>query len=112
MPPQFVKPYVKSKKNDAADAEAICEAVQRPTMRFVPIKSAEQQGALLLHRTRDLPLRQRSDQLNSITLCGVRHCGQARRARRGTPMSRGSGDYDPVTLRFLEGPYGSPRMTS
>ena len=54
MPPQFVKPYVKSQENDAADAEAICEAVQRPTMRFVPIKSAEQQAALLLHRTRDL----------------------------------------------------------
>jgi transposase len=58
MPPQFVKPYVKSQKNDAADAEAICEAVQRPTMRFVPIKSAEQQAALLLHRTRDLLIRQ------------------------------------------------------
>ena len=60
MPPQFVKPYVKSQKNDAADAEAICEAVQRPTMRFVPIKSAEQQAALLLHRARDLLIRQRA----------------------------------------------------
>ena len=57
MPPQFVKPYVKSQKNDTADAEAICEAVQRPTMRFVPIKSADQQAALLLHRTRDLLIR-------------------------------------------------------
>ena len=54
MPPQFVKPYVKSQKNDAADAEAIAEAVQRPTMRFVPIKSADQQAVLMLHRTRDL----------------------------------------------------------
>lgn len=66
MPPQFVKPYVKSQKNDAADAEAICEAVQRPTMRFVPIKSAEQQGALLLHRARDLLIRQRSSLISSI----------------------------------------------
>jgi transposase len=66
MPPQFVKPYVKSQKNDAADAEAICEAVQRPTMRFVPIKSAEQQAALLLHRTRDLLIRQRSSLISSI----------------------------------------------
>ena len=48
MPPQFVKPYVKSQKNDAADAEAIAEAVQRPTMRFVPIKSADQQAVLML----------------------------------------------------------------
>lgn len=66
MPPQFVKPYVKSQKNDAADAEAICEAVQRPTMRFVPVKSAEQQAALLLHRTRDLLVRQRSSLVSAI----------------------------------------------
>lgn len=50
MAPQFVKPYVKSNKNDAADAEAICEAVTRPTMRFVPIKNVEQQSVLSLHR--------------------------------------------------------------
>jgi transposase len=52
IPPQFVKPYVKSNKNDAADADAICEAVTRPTMRFVTIKSEEQQALLLLHRDR------------------------------------------------------------
>src|SRR5207249_800114 len=52
MPAQYVKAYVKRNKNDAADAEAICEAVQRPTMRFVPIKTAEQQAAQLLHRGR------------------------------------------------------------
>jgi len=52
MAPQFVKPYVKSNKNDVADAEAICEAVGRPTMRFVPIKNAEQQSVLSLHRVR------------------------------------------------------------
>lgn len=66
MPPQFVKPYVKSQKNDAADAEAICEAVQRPTMRFVPVKSVEQQAALLLHRTRDLLVRQRSSLISAM----------------------------------------------
>ena len=51
MPAKDVKAYVKRNKNDAADAEAICEAVRRPTMRFVQIKSAEQQGQLMLHRT-------------------------------------------------------------
>ena len=66
MPPQFVRPYVKSQKNDAADAEAICEAVQRPTMRFVPVKGADQQAVLLLHRTRDLLIRQRSSLISVI----------------------------------------------
>ena len=54
IPAAYVKPYVKRNKNDAADAEAICEAVGRPSMRFVPIKSAEQQSVLMLHRVRDL----------------------------------------------------------
>ena len=53
MPPGYVKPYVKRGKNDRADAEAICEAVQRPTMRFVSIKSEEQQAVLVLHRVRE-----------------------------------------------------------
>src|SRR5262245_51571810 len=52
MAPQFVKPYVKTNKNDAADAEAICEALSRPNMRSVPIKSVEQQAMLALHRAR------------------------------------------------------------
>jgi transposase len=52
MAPQFVKPYVKTNKNDAADAEAICEAVSRPSMRFVPVKTGEQQAVLSLHRAR------------------------------------------------------------
>ncbi|KLK94689.1 transposase [Microvirga vignae] len=60
MPPAYVKPYVKRQKNDMADAEAICEAVTRPTMRFVPIKSAEQQSVLMLHRVRALLIRQRT----------------------------------------------------
>ena len=57
MPPAYVKPYVKRQKNDAADAEAICEAVQRPNMRFVAIKSEEQQASALVFRTRDLLVR-------------------------------------------------------
>ena len=66
MPPAYVKPYVKRGKSDAADAEAICEAVTRPTMRFVPVKSVEQQDALALHRTRDLFVRQRTQLVNMI----------------------------------------------
>ena len=66
MPPRYVKPYVKRNKNDAADAEAICEAVTRPTMRFVPIKSPEQQSVLMLHRTRQLFVRQRTALINAI----------------------------------------------
>jgi transposase len=66
IPPAYVKPYVKRQKNDAADAEAICEAVSRPNMRFVPIKSCEQQSVLMLHRARDLLMRQRTMLLNAI----------------------------------------------
>lgn len=65
IPPAYVKPYVKRQKNDAADAEAICEAVTRPNMRFVPIKSTERQAVLMLHRTRDLFMRQRTMTLNA-----------------------------------------------
>ena len=66
MAPQFVKPYVKTNKNDAADAEAICEAVTRPTMRFVPIKNAEQQALLGLHRARQGFVYARTAQANQI----------------------------------------------
>ena len=66
MPPAYVKPYVKRGKTDAADAEAVCEAVTRPTMRFVPVKSAEQQAALSMHRTRDLLVKQRTQLINMI----------------------------------------------
>jgi transposase len=66
LPPQDVKPYVRRNKNDAADAEAICEAVRRPTMRFVKVKSAEQQGQLMQHRTRDLLMRQRTQLINAL----------------------------------------------
>src|SRR3984885_12566610 len=66
MPPSYVKPYVKRQKNDATDAEAICEAVTRPNMRFVPTKSAEQQSGLVLHRTRHLLMRQQTSVINAI----------------------------------------------
>jgi transposase len=66
MPPAYVKPYVKRGKTDAADAEAVCEAVTRPTMRFVPVKSPEQQAALSMHRTRDLLVKQRTQSINMI----------------------------------------------
>jgi transposase len=66
MPPHYVKPYVKRSKNDAADAQAICEAVTRPTMRFVSVKGTEQQSILMLHRTRDLLVRQRTMLINAM----------------------------------------------
>ena len=66
MPPAYVKPYVKRQKNDAADAEAICEAVTRANMRFVPTKTPEQQSCLMLHRTRHLFIRQQTAVINSI----------------------------------------------
>ena len=91
MPPAYVKPYVKRGKTDAGDAEAICEAVRRPTMRFVPIKSVEQQAALSLHRTRDLLVRQRTQLVNmirgllaefGIAECRGRHSPQSRMGPR------------------------------
>jgi transposase len=66
MPSAYVRPYVKRGKTDAADAEAVCEAVTRPTMRFVPVKSPEQQAALSMHRTRDLLVKQRTQLINMI----------------------------------------------
>lgn len=72
IPPQYVKPFVKTNKNDAADAEAICEALTRPTMRFAPLKSAEQQSVLMLHRARELLVRQRAMLINALR----GHCGE------------------------------------
>jgi transposase len=66
IPPSYVKPYVKRGKSDTADAEAICEAVTRPTMRFVEVKSPEQQAILSLHRARDLMVRQRTQIINML----------------------------------------------
>ncbi len=66
MPPAYVKPYVKRGKTDAADAEAICEAVTRPTVRFVVVKTVEQQAVLMLHKSRDLMVRQRTTLINAL----------------------------------------------
>jgi transposase len=66
IPPSYIKPYVKRGKNDAVDAEAICEAMSRPGMRFVPIKTAEQQAVLMLHSTRDLLIKQRTMCINAL----------------------------------------------
>src|SRR6516225_9663910 len=66
IPPQYIKPYVKRGKNDAIDAEAICEAMSRPTMRFVPVKTAEQQAALAMLGVRDLLVKQRTMLINAI----------------------------------------------
>ncbi|WGD50850.1 IS110 family transposase [Bradyrhizobium sp. CB1650] len=66
IPPAYVKPFVKRQKNDMADAEAICEAAQRPTMRFVPVKSEEQQASAVVFRTRDLLIRQRTQAINAL----------------------------------------------
>jgi transposase len=66
MPAAYVKPYVKRSKSDALDAEGICEAVTRPTMRFVAIKNPEQKATLMLHRTRDLLVRQRTMLVNAL----------------------------------------------
>lgn len=66
IPPQYVRPFVKTNKNDAADAEAIAEALVRPTMRFTPIKSAEQQSVLMLHRIREILVKQRTMLINAV----------------------------------------------
>ena len=66
MPPQYVRPYVKTNKHDAADADACCEAVQRPGMRFVPVKNEQQQSLLMLHRLRDRLIAERTGTINAI----------------------------------------------
>jgi len=85
MPPSYVKAYVKRNKHDVADAEAICEAVRRPSMRFVPLKTAEQQSALMMHRARDLLIRQRTMLVNGRRL-GVCDRGGAFICVRSLPL--------------------------
>src|SRR6266851_4022689 len=100
MPPQYIKAYVKRGKNDAIDAEAICEAMSRPTMRFVPVKTAEQQAALVLGLdprmlgVRDLLVKQRtmlSDALGGHAAeLGLTGAKEPARARAGDPITSGS----------------------
>lgn len=78
MPAAYVKPYVKRGKFDATDAEAICEAVRRPTMRSVEIKSEDQQAVLAIHRSRDFVVRQRTQVVNMIRSIGRNSIRQPR----------------------------------
>jgi transposase len=94
MPPAYVKPYVKRNKTDAADAEAIAEAVTRPTMRFVAVKTPEQQSVLALHRTRDLLIRQRTQLVNMI---------RAQLAEFGIVMAKGIGHALELVGRLMDG---------
>lgn len=93
IPPAYVKPYVKRQKNDAADAEAICEAVTRPNMRFVPVKSEEQQAVLVLHRARDLLMRQRTMILNA---------NRAQLAESGVITAQGSRKVTDLVRRLCD----------
>jgi transposase len=113
LPPARVKPYVKpGRKNDAADAAAICEAASRPHMRFVPVKSAEQQGMLLLHRARDLLVRQRTMLINALRghlaeFGQIAGQGQGNFARLRAGLEAEAGDALPeparLALRLLAG---------
>jgi transposase len=106
MAPQFVKPYVKTNKNDVADAEAICEAVGRPNMRFVPIKSVEQQAVLALHRVRQGFVRARTAQGNQIRgLLGefglIMPKGIVNVTKRVPTLLEDAGDELPASFRQL-----------
>jgi transposase len=93
MPPAYVKPYLRRQKNDAADAAAICEAVRRRSMRFVAVRSLENQATLMRHKTREMLVSQRTQLLNglrghlaevgAIAGAGTQTCPRTRRAGRG-----------------------------
>src|SRR5947207_4417768 len=105
MPPSYVKAYVKRGKNDAADAEAICEAVTRTSMRFVPIKSVEQQSMLMLHRARDLLIRQRTQLTNALRAHLAELGLVAAKGREGlhqlvTAVTKSSDERLPSNARF------------
>ena len=87
--PQFVKPFVKSNKSDRADAEAICEAVQRPSMRFVGVKTAAQQDQQSLHRVRSLAVGQRTAQVNQVAVVGGIRTGDRVRPASGADGATG-----------------------
>lgn len=106
MAPQFVKPYVKTNKNDVADAEAICEAATRPNMRFVPVKSVEQQAVLSQHRVRQGFVKARTAQANQIrSLLGefglVMPTGITNVGKRAPELVENSSDKLPATFRHL-----------
>jgi transposase len=83
MPPAYVKPFVKRQKNDAADAEAICEAARRPNMRFVAVESEGQQASGLVFRTRDLLVRQRTQTISALRGTWPSTAGCAARSQLG-----------------------------
>lgn len=101
MPPAYVKPYVKRGKTDAADAEAIAEAVTRPTMRFVAIKTTEQQAVLMLHKSRDLLVRQRTMVINAL---------RGHLAEFGLIAARGPGGVTSVINVFHEAQDDMPAL--
>jgi transposase len=102
MPPAYVKPYVKRQKNDAANAEAICEAVTRPNMRFVPTKTPEQQSCLSLHRTRHLFVRQQTAIINAIiTRLWSRRVGVTPASPQGRRCLFRRADFLPLTRCFF-----------
>ena len=106
IPPQYAKPYVKWNKTDAADAEAICEAAGRPTIRFVPIKTKESSGAVALHRVRSLLVRQRTAAVNSAR--GL--LGRVRdRGAQGHPARRRAQEAAHFQLALATRPYRRPR---
>jgi len=88
MPPAYIKPYVKRGQNDAVDAAAICEAMSRPDMRFVPIKSADQQAVLMLHKTRELLVKQRPMSVNAL---------RSHLAEFGLTVAKGLGRLDELS---------------
>ena len=98
MPPAYVKPYVKRQKNDSTDAEAICEAVGRPSMRFVPTKTPAQQGCLMLHRARHLFIRQRTAVIQFDPRLSCRFwdsCARRASGHRTAAGGHSSGSRDP-----------------
>src|SRR5262245_34277850 len=113
IPPQYVKPFVKRSKTDASDAEAIYEAMSRPTMRFVTVKSKEQQAALMVHRARDVLVRQRTQLSNSIrNATQSRSQGKIRSAhsRRKIRESRRYSDHEKAHRNGKCAPERRPQM--
>ena len=123
IPPAYVKPFVKRQKNDAADAEAICEAAQRPSMRFVPVKTEEQQANGIVFRARDLLVRQRTQCVNALRghlieygyvfPQGITPCCNPGRPGRGPAIlpARECARHPEAADRHLHRPGGADRRT-